>query len=193
MERVLDGDTVKVEDENGESYSVRLHGVDAPESSQAFGLDSTNLLKRYTIGKTIFLHVTDTDRYRRKVGLLYSRDGELINLKLLEKGMAWHYLKYDKTPSFMKAEATARQKRLGIWSEAKRVAPWDYRNGVRVATASPVNATSTRTTDQTVYITVTGTKYHQSGCRHLKKSKHAIPLSRAKSAYEPCKVCNPPF
>ena len=47
--------------------------------------------------------------------------------------------------------------------------------------------------DPTVYVTDSGKKYHTSGCRYLKKSKHAIKLSKAKSqGYTPCKVCKPP-
>lgn len=44
----------------------------------------------------------------------------------------------------------------------------------------------------TVYITDDGTKYHRSGCRYLKDSKHEISRADAKAqGYEPCKVCNP--
>lgn len=43
-----------------------------------------------------------------------------------------------------------------------------------------------------VYITDTGSKYHKSGCRYLKKSKHSISLSDAKAqGYTPCSVCKP--
>jgi len=43
-----------------------------------------------------------------------------------------------------------------------------------------------------VYITDTGTKYHNGGCRHVNKSKIEILLSEAKSqGYEPCGVCKP--
>ncbi len=45
----------------------------------------------------------------------------------------------------------------------------------------------------TVYITNTGTKYHVSSCRHLRRSKKAITISKAKAqGYQPCKVCKPP-
>ncbi len=43
-----------------------------------------------------------------------------------------------------------------------------------------------------VYITTTGSKYHQDGCRYLSKSK--IPVSCADAiaqGYEPCGVCKP--
>lgn len=44
-----------------------------------------------------------------------------------------------------------------------------------------------------VYITKTGEKYHQDGCRYLSKSRIPINLSDAKSqGYTPCSVCNPP-
>ena len=43
-----------------------------------------------------------------------------------------------------------------------------------------------------VYITNTGSKYHCSGCRYLKKSKTKKSLSDAKlMGYSPCKVCRP--
>jgi len=44
-----------------------------------------------------------------------------------------------------------------------------------------------------VYITQTGSKYHQAGCRFLGKSRILIPLSEAKQkGYTPCGVCHPP-
>ena len=46
--------------------------------------------------------------------------------------------------------------------------------------------------NETVYITDSGNKYHRSGCRTLKKSKHAISKSSAvKQGYEACGVCHP--
>lgn len=45
---------------------------------------------------------------------------------------------------------------------------------------------------KTVYITDTGEKYHSSGCQYLRKSKHAISISQAKSrGYTPCSKCRP--
>lgn len=60
-------------------------------------------------------------------------------------------------------------------------------------TASPATQIErAATTERTVYITETGSKYHRSGCRYLSKSKIAITLSSAKAqGYSPCSVCNP--
>ena len=41
-----------------------------------------------------------------------------------------------------------------------------------------------------VYVTNTGSKYHATGCRSLRKSKRAITLAQAKQAgYTPCSIC----
>lgn len=41
-----------------------------------------------------------------------------------------------------------------------------------------------------VYITNTGSKYHRAGCRYLKRSKHKVSLSTAKSlGNTACSVC----
>jgi len=41
-----------------------------------------------------------------------------------------------------------------------------------------------------VYITRTGAKYHQEGCRYLRRSRIPITLSRARRAgYAPCLIC----
>lgn len=51
---------------------------------------------------------------------------------------------------------------------------------------------TTLTQQPTVYITETGTKYHQSWCSYL-KSSIPVYLSTAKeSGYTPCSRCNPP-
>lgn len=45
-----------------------------------------------------------------------------------------------------------------------------------------------------VYITNTGAKYHNGGCRTLKDSKIETTLSSAKAqGYEPCGICSPPL
>ena len=45
--------------------------------------------------------------------------------------------------------------------------------------------------EQSVYRTTTGKKYHRDGCRYL-KSRIPISLTEAKQKYSPCSVCNPP-
>ena len=53
-------------------------------------------------------------------------------------------------------------------------------------------STQQQNEDPVVYITNTGSKYHSSSCRTLKKSKIERHLSEVKGSYAPCGICNPP-
>ena len=45
-----------------------------------------------------------------------------------------------------------------------------------------------------VYMTKTGKRYHNGGCRSLYKSKIKLDLSKAKDfGLAPCMVCSPPY
>lgn len=52
---------------------------------------------------------------------------------------------------------------------------------------------STTISNDTVYLTKTGTKYHREECSMLKNSKIKTTVKKAKKdGYEPCSKCNPP-
>lgn len=190
MQRVLDGDTLQVQTNKG-LLKIRLEGIDAPESSQAYGFEATRQLRQLTTGRILTVQGAKKDRYGRTLATVWVGTKN-INKTLLESGLAWHYKKYSKSSELARAENKAKSNRQGLWRQAKRVAPWDYRNGVRVATVKPINAPSIRTIDKQVFVTQYGHKYHRPGCKHLRKSQIPISLSRARSAYGPCRNCNPP-
>jgi endonuclease YncB( thermonuclease family) len=105
---------------------VRLEGIDAPELKQAFGTASKQTLSDFVFGKTVRLQVTGKDRYQRTLGNVFAGQ-TWINLAMVERGFAWHFVKYSKDEKLRAAEARARAARLGLWRDAKPVAPWDWR------------------------------------------------------------------
>lgn len=57
-------------------------------------------------------------------------------------------------------------------------------------TPKPTQKVAQSSSDQTVYITNTGSKYHSGWCQYLRGSKIPISLSAAKAqGYTPCKTC----
>ena len=63
---VADGDTLDIT-ANGQTYTVRLDGIDAPEGGQAFGREARVQLRVLAFSKPATATVLDRDRYGRTV------------------------------------------------------------------------------------------------------------------------------
>jgi endonuclease YncB( thermonuclease family) len=122
---VLDGDSLVVLHE-GREVQVRLHGVDAPESGQAFGNVSKRALSNLVFGTTVTVTVVDIDQYQRRVSRV-TAGGSDVGLALIQSGFAWHYRRYLDDERYAMAEQSARRARRGLWQDTRPVAPWAYR------------------------------------------------------------------
>lgn len=133
---VSDGDTITVLDSTKTQHKIRLAGIDAPESKQAFGQASKRHLSDFVFDRDVTLDCGKTDKYRREVCVVMV-GGLDANLAQVKAGMAWWYSKYKKEQtaqqraSYEAAEATAKTGRVGLWSEAEPIAPWEWRHPKR--------------------------------------------------------------
>jgi endonuclease YncB( thermonuclease family) len=134
--RVADGDTVTVLDATNTQHRIRLEGIDAPESHQAFGAQSKQSLSEMVFGKDVSVVVRKTDQYGRLVGKILL-EGKDINLEQVKAGLAWHYKEYqrEQTPEdrelYARAEIEARAARRGLWQESDPVEPSAFRKEER--------------------------------------------------------------
>ena len=142
VSRVIDGDTVEIRYANGTTETVRLLGVDTPEtppntvSPEEFegipdtdagrehlvlwGGNATDFAERTLAGEQVRLVVDpESDRrgsYGRLLAYIYV-DGENFNSLLLSGGYARLYeSEFRLRESFAATEATAQQERVGIWN-----------------------------------------------------------------------------
>lgn len=217
---IADGDTITVLDAGNRQTRIRLQGIDAPESRQAFGQVSKQNLSDLVFDKRVVIEYEKTDRYSRTLGkvLVGGRD---VNLEQVKAGLAWHYKYYqDEQTSadrrlYAEAETDARAARRGLWSDPSPIPPWDFRRGktgraegggtasdTGLPSPAPTSASprwpekqatgATEPEEETVYVTRTGSKYHRLSCRYLRRSRIPISLKKAKQSYTPCSVCRPP-
>jgi micrococcal nuclease len=172
---ITDGDTVRVM-RDGAAVKIRLHGIDAPESQQAFGSRSKQFLSAAIAGKTVTVVEHDTDRYGRIVGEIIC-DGANVNHASVDAGMAWWYRKYAPNDSALDAaEKRAKSARRGLWSDADPTPPWDYRRGG--ATRSSSGSTQTPAISPALpfasggshWLTGSSNKRHNSSCRYYRKT-----------------------
>jgi len=133
--RVIDGDTVEVIPTTGKSERIRLLGIDAPESKQDYGTQSTQALQQCVDDKNVSIEWTERDRYDRLLGKVIA-DGKDCNLNQVVQGAAWHYkyyqqgqLAYDRL-AYANAEVLARSQQQGLWASDNLTAPWDFRRGL---------------------------------------------------------------
>ena len=132
--RVADGDTVYIKDDEGKEARVRLLGIDAPESKQAYGVQSAEHLKRNLrdAGYHVQVIYRGRDQYGRIIGKLVA-DGKDLNLDQVRTGNAWVYRNYlrDLQPGdknlYLNAEENARAKRIGLWADPNSQNPRDWR------------------------------------------------------------------
>lgn len=131
--RVSDGDTIWVTDAAGK-HKIRLDKIDAPESGQVFGKESTQFLKDLVYGEEVEVRWAAKDKYGRILGIVYlKREKGLVevNLTMVKNGCAWHYSYHDQTPAYAEAEKDARKFRRGLWAEESPVNPYQWRKSKR--------------------------------------------------------------
>jgi endonuclease YncB( thermonuclease family) len=141
---VSDGDTITFLDANKTQHKIRLSGIDAPESGQAFGDRSKKSLSDCAFGKTAIVDGNKTDRYGRTVAKVVV-NGTDCNLRQIELGVAWHFKKYEseqpvaERSSYAAAEVVARQAKRGLWADARASAepPWEWRTKKTAGAGEP--------------------------------------------------------
>ena len=136
---VTDGDTYEVRRSSGQTVTVRLFGIDAPESNQPHGRAATRAARRYVARTNVQVEVDDIDRYGRTIGRVTVEGGDLAEL-LVRGGHAWHYDRYapDAT-ELARLERQARNAGRGLWARPSPVPPWDWRDGERSRSRRPLS------------------------------------------------------
>ena len=192
--RVIDGDTVKI-DYNGKATSVRLIGVDTPETVhpskpvEVYGKEASNFTKNLLQGESVYLRydVDRTDKYGRLLAYLYrAPDGLFVNLEIVRQGYGHAYTQFPfkHIELFRYYGNRARTARKGLYGTPQPSVS-------EVAPSMDSEATG-EVSDEQIYVTRTGKKYHREGCSSLRRSKIPISLAEAKQRYGPCGRCNPP-
>jgi micrococcal nuclease len=124
---VTDGDTLRLAD----GRAVRLAQVDAPETNQCFGSQSTAALKALVAGRSVGLRHPPTGPEKDKYGRTLADvlvDGQSVNQALVRDGAAEWYEQFanedvDLAGRLQAAEAAAHAAGRGLWSACHAAPP----------------------------------------------------------------------
>lgn len=129
---VTDGDTLEIR-----GTRIRLHGIDAPESSQRCtrpsgqewrcGQQAALALSDRIGRRSVSCEERDIDRYGRTIAVC-SQGGVDLNSWMVQEGWAVAYRQYSR--DYVGEETEAWRAGRNIWS-GTLVMPWDWRRGVR--------------------------------------------------------------
>lgn len=125
--RVLDGDTIDVlQDKN--PVRIRLANIDAPEKKQAYGRWSTNQLKGLVAAQPVTVTYTQTDRYGRIIGRVFTTNGTEASRFMVQSGAAWVYERYNADRALPGLQREAQAHKRGLWADSNPVPPWIWRH-----------------------------------------------------------------
>lgn len=127
--RVSDGDTIHVTDGLNVKHKIRMLGIDAPESSQKFGAESTQHLASLIANQFVKVAYSERDQYGRVLGTVWLGDTN-VNLSMVESGHAWAY-HYNKDPQYAEAQSRAKRAGRGLWINPDAQDPWSYRKDAK--------------------------------------------------------------
>jgi micrococcal nuclease len=125
--RAIDGDTIEVS-MNGKNETVRLIGVDTPETKkpntpvQCYGPEASEYTKKTLAGKSVRLAADplddNRDRYGRLLRYVYLQDGTLLDETLVAQGYGFAYVSFpfQQKTAFVKAQEEARAAHRGLWA-----------------------------------------------------------------------------
>ncbi|MEC4991428.1 MAG: thermonuclease family protein [Oscillatoria sp. PMC 1068.18] len=130
------GDSLTLVKSNGEEFTVRFCGIDAPDKEQPLGIEARNYLRSLINRSTnrVTLKSTGKDPFDRIVGELHLQlpTGEplFLNGEMVKAGLAWHDERHsDSCPSkdvLVSQEAIAKSQQLGIHKPGN-IPPWEWR------------------------------------------------------------------
>lgn len=121
--RVIDGDTIEVEQADGTTEKVRFIGIDTPEVQECFAAEATAYLAQLLEQKTVELLPQPTenrDKYGRLLRYVYF-DSTDINNQLILLGYAKNYpwFPHPRIAQYARAEHIAQSSSRGLWNMCK--------------------------------------------------------------------------
>ena len=125
-----DGDTVKIKDQSNNNidyeYKLRITDIDAPERNQTYGKISRRALMDFCAETNIYVAISGTDKYGRKLGKLLCNQQD-VSIHMVKNGHAWFNNHYSMDYSLALLQDEARKNKLGLWQVQQPTPPWVWR------------------------------------------------------------------
>jgi endonuclease YncB( thermonuclease family) len=127
---VVDGDTLHIRPlstpADAQPRKIRIEGIDAPESCQVYGAQSTAALKQLVHSKTVTVTSKRFDDYGRDVAKITINNVD-VGAWMVSKGHAWSYHYRHSAGPYRVEEESAIRARQGLFADAAAIEPKTFR------------------------------------------------------------------
>lgn len=130
--KIVDGDTIKVRDITDHQFTVRIIGIDTPETKhpdlpvQCYGPEASAFAADILAGRSVVLAYNPLgdaeDKYGRTLAYVELLDGTDYGLTAIQQGLARerdYDERYDRQHKYLKAQAAAERELAGLWKECR--------------------------------------------------------------------------
>lgn len=130
---ITSGDTILIQ--QGERVDkIVLLGIDSPEPGQPHFEEALRACSFLAFGKTLRIEFAGKDDQGNTMAAAFCGEVNIGN-EMVRQGLAWWRREYAMDSVMLQAlETQARASKIGIWSETKPVAPWNFKPLSRQAT-----------------------------------------------------------
>lgn len=137
---VGDGDSLSARTGDGKDINCRIDSIDAPEVAhpgkpgQPYGEASKKTLQDMILNKEVTVRVSKPATANHNYGRALCQieiEGQNIDKKMLQEGMAWLYRRFNKDPELSRLELDAKSNGRGLWADKSPVNPEDFRRMLR--------------------------------------------------------------
>lgn len=128
---VTDGDTLWVQAKdpaiNGSTpRKIRIEGIDAPESCQLYGRQSTLALKQLVVQQSVTVKTSRLDDYGRDVAKITVNHMD-VGAWMVSQGHAWSYHYRHSAGPYAAQEKIAQLAHRGLFADASAIQPSVFR------------------------------------------------------------------
>lgn len=134
IRRVSGGDNFEFVKSN-RIHFVIIRGIDSPKAGQDFYQQAAQATRNMTRNKDVRIKVVDRDESMIEIAEVFVIQGDVadiqddlnVGLELMRRGLAWFDgTELEDSELYRQAELEARSKKIGLWSEADPVPPWEF-------------------------------------------------------------------
>jgi len=126
VKAVIDGNTLEVVTDEGDTYKIKLSGADCPEIGQSFGKEAKAYTEKLVTSKKVTITMIKRDRHGVRHGQVEFGKNKVLNEMLVKDGYAW-VPERNNDQALNDLQATAQTEKKGLWKTETPTPPWVYR------------------------------------------------------------------